>query len=237
MNAVFAFGDFKENTFSQAIDPLLKSKLGLEISSVTIKEKDQYRLFFSDGSALVCRIDDGKQFPQITRRTYPIPVSVCSSGENSSGVDEVFFGSTDGYVYQVDKGTSLDGAAMEYILRLPFNNLRSPRNKKRFYKAIMEVEAPTGATLLFTPDFSYGDSFTPKAVQQTLSAQTGAAYWDEGSEWGTFLWGGESPNTAEAYIQGSGQNMAFLIRGSTIYEEPHTISSVLLHYTVRGLKR
>lgn len=237
LNAVYAFGDFKENTFSQRIDPLVESKLGTEIESVTVREKDQYRIFFSDGSALICRIKDGGQLPQFTRMLYPVPVLACTGGENSSGLEEIFFGSNDGYVYQMDKGTSFDGDPIEYVLRLPFNNLKSPRSKKRFFKAILEIEAPGGTTLQFTPDFSYGDSSIPKAVQQSLDIESGAAYWNEGSLWGDFMWGTGVSGDAEAYIDGSGLNMAFLIRGSSTYDESHTITSVLLHYTVRGLKR
>jgi len=239
LNAVFAFGDFKENTFSQPIAPLVSSKLGTEVDSVTVREKDQYRCFFSDGTGLICRIQDGQQYPQFTRMEYPVPVLTCNTGENSAGQEEVYFGSNDGYVYQMDKGTSFDGAAIDYALRLPFNNLRSPRNKKRFFKAILEIEALGlgGVTLQFTPDFSYGSTFTPKAVQQTLDVKTGAAYWGDNMEWNDFFWGAETPGSAEAYVEGSGQNMAFLIRGSSIYEDIHTITSVLLQYKVRGLKR
>lgn len=239
LNAVFAFGDFKENTFSKLIDPLVSSKLGTEVDSVTVREKDQYRCFFSDGTGLICRIQDGQQYPQFTRMEYPIPVLTCNTGENSSGQEEVYFGSNDGYVYQMDKGTSFDGTTVDYALRLPFNNLRSPRNKKRFFKAILEIEAVGlgGVSLQFTPDFSYGSNFTPKALQQDLNVQTGAVYWGENMEWNDFIWGAETPGSAEAYIEGSGQNMAFLIKGSSIYEDVHTITSVLLQYKVRGLKR
>lgn len=237
LNAVLEFGDFKENTFSQKVEPLIKDKMGDEQCSMIIREKDQYRLFYNDGTGIICRVESQDTFPQFTRLYFPDYVMCCTSGENSSGEEELFFGSDNGMVYQMDVGTSCDGAEIEYILRLPFNNLKSPRNKKRYFKAIMEIDAPEGATLYFTPDFSYGSSFYPKAVTQTLDVQSGGAYWGDNMTWASFIWGAETPNNAEAYIDGSGENMAFLIRGESIYEEPHTITSVLLQYTVRGLKR
>jgi hypothetical protein len=238
LNAVLEFGDFKENTFSQMIEPLIRSRMGDEQASMIVREKDQYRLFYNDGYGVIFKVAaEQGGFPQATRLYFPDKVVCCTSGENSSGVEELFFGSDNGMVYQMDIGTSCDGVAIEYILRLPFNNLKSPRNKKRFFKAIMEIDAPIRATLFFTPDFSYGSSFYPKALTQELDVQSGSAYWGENMVWGEFIWGAETPNNAEAYIDGSGENMAFLIRGESIYEEPHTITSVLLHYTVRGLKR
>jgi len=237
LNAVFAFGDFKENTFSQLIDPLVELSLGNESDSVTVREKDQYRLFFNDGTGLICRIQDSAQFPQFTRIRYPIPVITCNGGENSEGLEEIYFGSNDGFIYQMDSGNSFDGEELNYILRIPFNNLRSPRNKKRFFKAIFEIDAPTGADISFAPDFSYGSAFTPKARKQQLEVDSNIAYWGEDIFWGDFIWSGESPASAEAYIEGSGQNMGMLLNGSTIYDAPHTITSVILHYKVRGLKR
>jgi len=237
LNAVFAFGDFKENTFSQEIDPLVKAKLGTEIDSVVVREKDQYRIFFSDNTALFCRIWDTDDFPQFTRVEYPIKVLTCNTTENSTGQEEIFFGSEDGFVYQMDAGTSFDGAAMEYVLRLPFNNLRSPRNIKRFYQAILEIDAPAGIDLKFAPDFQYGSSEIPKGQLQTFNVSSGGGYWNEGIQWGSFFWGGQTQGEAKAYIKGSALNMALIITGSSTYEEVHTITGVTLQYTVRGVRR
>ena len=237
LNATLAFGDFKENTFSQFIQPLLKSKLGLELDSVVVREKDQYRIFFSDNTALFCRVDANRDFPQFTRVQYPVLVITANTGENSSGVEEIMFGSEDGFIYQMDKGTSFDGAEMDYNLRLPFNTLRSPRRIKRFYNVILEIDAPAGIALSFAPDFTYGSTDKPKGKTQSFDVDSGGAFWDDGSLWNQFFWGGQLQGEAKGYIKGSGLNISILISGASTYEESHTITGLTLQYTNRGVQR
>ena len=237
LQATLNFGDFKENTFSQFIDPLLRAKLGLEIDSVVVREKDQYRIFFSDNTALFCRVDANRNFPQFTRVEYPLKVLTANTTEDSTGKEEIFFGSEDGFIYQMDAGTSFDGVEMEYQLRLPFNNLKSPRTRKRFLNAILEIDAPAGITLRFAPDFSYGSDETPKGIVQSFDISSGGGFWDNGIEWADFFWGGQSQGEAKAYLKGSGLNMSLLIIGESTYEESHTITGITLQYVLRGTRR
>ena len=140
----------------------------------------------------------------------------------------------------MDSGNSFDGATLDYQLRIPFNNLKSPRNKKRFFKVVVEVETEVGVDstidLKYSPDFSYGDSNIPKGTQQTFEVASGGAYWDEGSEWGEFFWG-QTQGEAEGYIKGSGRNIALSLSGESITAGSHTITGITIQYTVRGMKR
>lgn len=146
----------------------------------------------------------------------------------------LFFSSDDGFVYQMDKGTSFDGAEIEALIRLPFNHMKSPRTIKGFKKAVMELVAPEPVTLQFTPEFSYGNVDIPVSSTQDLLVQTGGGYWDS-AIWDNFIWSAQSIGTAEAYVFGSGTNISLVIRSLGTYEQPHTLQSVLLHYTQRGI--
>lgn len=240
LNAVEAFGDFKENSFSKYIDPLIRAKLGHELDSVQVREKDQYRIFFDDGTGLIARIPEEGGFPSFTRINYPITVDTCNTGEDSSGLERVFFGSSDGLVYQMDSGNSFDGAALDYLLRLPYYTINSPRTNKRFFKIVLEVETEVGvdstAEIKYAPDFSYGNPFRPKGVQETFDVSGGGAYWGEDENWADFFWG-QLPNEAEGYIKGSGRNIGLSISGSTTLDGPHTITGVTIQYAFRGVKK
>lgn len=240
LNAVDAFGDFKENAFSKYINSYVKSKMGQELDSVVVREKDQYRIFYSDGTGLIARIPEEGGFPAFTRIKYPINVNTCITTEDNDGVEELFFGSTDGFVYQMDSGNSFDGAALDYSLRFPYYSVKTPRNIKRFFKVVLEIEPEIGedstVSLNFAPDFSYGSPLRPKGKSQTFDVSGGGAFWDEGAVWSEFYWG-QFPNEAEGYIKGSGRNIAMLISGSSILEGSHTITGITLQYAMRGVKK
>ena len=234
LGAVDVFGDFASNVISLYVQPFLKTKMKLTQSSVRVREKNQYRLFFTDKECLTLTMD-GNKVVGFTRQFYEhLPVCCCSS-EDSDGFEELFFGSDDGFVYQLDKGTSFDGTAIQAIIRTHFNNLKTPSNKKRFRKLTLEMVAPLGVTVSVFPDFSYGSEDTQSTTQDfNVQAQGGA--WDI-NDWDDFIWDGPFVGTAEARIDGSGTNIALLLTSSSAYDPPHTLQGIIVHYDVRGLKR
>ena len=244
LTAVQDFGDFSDNAFSKYINPIIKTKLGLQLDSVVVREKDQYRIFFSDKTGVIARIPEGGGFPHFTRIEYPITVNNCITTEDSTGLEELFFGSStaaaDGYVYQMDSGNSFDSASLDYFARLPYNAINSPRNIKRFFKLILEVESEIGVDstvdIKFNPDFSYGNPERPKGVQQTFELTGGGAYWGEGAEWADFFWG-QASNEAEGYIKGSGRNISIAISGSSTLQGSHTLTGMTIQYAIRGVKK
>lgn len=234
LGAVDVFGDFASNVISLYVQPFLKTKMKLTQSSVRVREKNQYRLFFTDKECLTLTMD-GNKVVGFTRQFYEhLPVCCCSS-EDSDGFEELFFGSDDGFVYQLDKGTSFDGTAIQAIIRTHFNNLKTPSNKKRFRKLTLEMVAPLGVTVSVFPDFSYASEDTQSTTQDfNVQAQGGA--WDI-NDWDDFIWDGPFVGTAEARIDGSGTNIALLLTSSSAYDPPHTLQGIIVHYDVRGLKR
>lgn len=229
LNTVQQFGDFAGKTISAPISPVLSAKMSLAISSLRVRSKDQYRLFFSDNTGIIFTFY-GKKYIGITRVDYGMPVRCCCTGE-ISGVEALMFGSDDGYVYSLDKGTSFDGSQIEAMIRLPFNHLKTPENNKRFFKAVFEIDAPQSCSLTWAEDYNYGDI---GGAAITISVLSTGGYWDV-NDWNSFLWSSPVVGSAEAYLHGSGKNCGIFIRSAAIYEQPHTLQGVLLHYSVRGL--
>lgn len=236
--AVQEWGDFSAASFSEKIQPLIDEKKSLVIASMRVKSRNQYRLFCSDGT-WVCATFFGDKVVGITRGGYGKTVYCCCSGEDANGGEELFIGSDDGYIYQLDSGPSFDGEAVEGYLRLPFNHLKSPAYDKDFLKAVLELDAPAGIerTLLeFTPEFSYGNSDIPISVTGEFTVSSGGGYFDF-DNYLTFYWDEQIVGEATADIDGFGRNMGMLIRTENTYAEPHTIQAATLHYIVRGLGR
>ncbi|MDH3386883.1 MAG: hypothetical protein OEN02_03175 [Gammaproteobacteria bacterium] len=235
------FGDFTLNTISELVDPLIQAKKRLLVDSVRIRSKDQYRVFFSDGTGLILRVDTNPQHRSGQRYEFmPIAytaqvTSICSE-EDTAGYERTFFGSDDGFVYEAEKGESFDGGVIKFFMRLAFAHCQSPRQKKRFHKATFQVDAPDQTAISFSPEFSYGAQ--PGTVSLPVADfSTGGGEWDGEAFWGEFIWDGQLIGEAEAYIEGQGINISLAILGETNYERAHTWESCTYNYSTRGLRR
>jgi len=113
-------GDVELGTVSKAIQPLLTDLANninsYVISSVVIREKSQYRLFYTDitleesqqrGIIGTLR-PDGFQWSE----TRGIEITEVGSGFNTNGIEKYYHGSTAGYVYNHDSGNDFDGTSI-----------------------------------------------------------------------------------------------------------------------------
>ena len=232
------FGDYKANTISEIIDPLIQAYKDKLVTSVRIKDKTQVRWFFNDGTALIIRMS-GSMKVEYMPMNYGMVVRAICAEENSSGNEEVFFGSDDGYIYQAEKGNSFDGELIEYFMRYPFISLAADRQKFRAHKATFLLDASERPVLSYLPEFSFGNADIPISELKSIadgSINTGGGYWDD-AIWGEFVWDGPAVGEADAYIDGQGFNISLTVRGESNYESQHTIQSCTYHYTPRGLRR
>jgi hypothetical protein len=233
-----AFGDFRMSTITQSVEPLFraKRKVGtVPTASIRVRGKDQYRIFFSDMSGLT--IYFGRKHPEIMPFNLGKTVRVASSCECAiSSSEHLFFGGDDGFVYRLDSGTSFDGEEVSAFLRLPFNHLGAPTQRKNWKKATLELDAGATTQLGILAEFSYGDPNQPGANQADFTVRGGGGFWDE-ALWDEFFWSSPYSGTAEAYIPGLGRNVSIGIVSNEIYNTPHTIHGLTLHWTWRGLVR
>ena len=232
-----AFGDFKMGTMSQMVDPLLvsKKKAGITpINSLRVRSKDQYRLFWSDGSGMSFYM--GRKVPEAMPFDLGMPVTCCCSSEDNDGDEILFFGSEEGYVYQLDSGTSFDGQEVNAFCRLAFNHCGLPMQNKRFGKASIEADCSADTELGVFAQYDYADPDQPFDVFQSLSVSGSGGFWDE-ANWDEFYWSAPVEGVAEAYIDGFGQNCSITIVSTQTYAEPHTIHGLTLYFSYRGLKR
>lgn len=233
LSATDAYGDFASNVISRDIQPFIDSMRGYESASIRVRAKNQYRLFYSDGQAVTMTMD-GSKVVGFTRLLFDDPVVCCCSVENTAGDEELFFGSSDGFVYQMDSGTSLDGGAIEDIIQTHYNHIKSPSVKKRFRKAVVELDAPNNITINVSLD--YGDSDGQTAPNVDVDIDEAGGHWGVDS-WDSFVWDGPFVSTGEARFDGSGTSISMTFYHTGIYDQPHTIQGVVIHYDPRGLRR
>lgn len=238
LNPAQEFGDFKATSISEVIDPFVQAQKDKVLSSVRIKDKNQYRLFYSDNSFLIARVSASMKITY-TIGNYGRKVHAICAEENENGVEEVYFGSDDGYLYKAETGDSFDGDIIEYFMRTPFIDAKTPRQKKRWHKLTYLLDATEPPDLNFLPEFSYGNNYNPASTALNVAAgdiHTGGGYWGD-AIWGEFLWDGQVVGEADAYINGVGINMSLYIRGQSNFQAQHTLQAATVHYTSRGQKR
>jgi len=230
------YGDFDYGSVSHMIQPLMTLKRGLETTSCTLRTKNQYRVYFSDSSALAVGLT-GDNISGITVLNYGIPVRCMVSTTLSTGAEVTYFGSDSGYVYLDNTGTSFDGAVIESWMRLPFNNNKSPRVRKRFRRAIFELSIDEFCSVNITYDLGYGNpDVSPAATQADQALNGSGGFWDSFT-WDRFSWDSQSVSNPSISIDGTEKNISLTFYSSRAQDKPHTIQGVTLLSTPQRLER
>lgn len=241
LNTTQNYGNFQSSIISDKVTPTITTYLPSAIASCVVRAKNQYRIFFQGGAALYCTFRVNRQgslgLAGITQVDLTDAVTCISSAEGSSGSEEIYFGSTDGYVYQMDIGTSFDGDPIQWSATLAFNNAGSPRQLKSFTKAVTEVQGNNYAEFSFSYVLGYGSTefSTPDAISN-VSELSGAVAWDSFT-WDQFYWDGQSLSPNESDITGTAENISILYSGSSDEFEQFTIAGAMLHYIPRRVMR
>jgi hypothetical protein len=226
-----AYGNFQNAVVSDKISTYLNDLITSASASCVVRRKNQYRLFFSGGDAVYMTLK-GKKIMGITPVTLPNPVTCISSEEGASGNEEIYFGSSDGYVYQMDVGTSFDGAAITWYAELAFNHFGGPRQLKTFRKGVTEVTGNGYCEFSFGYSLGYGSTEYDAAPNTTLTANVSATNWDS-FIWDDFYWDGRTLLPSEADITGTAENIALMFSGSSDEFQSFTLNSQIIHFTPR----
>lgn len=200
-DATDEFGDLKRTYISEDVQawlaPRLRSSLGPDkrgerpVTSLVVKVKNQYRLYFNDGYVMTMTVKDA---PEFTLQRYfmpaddpdmpdqPFPLAASCTGVDMQGRERVF-GSFDaqanrGYVFELDHGTSFDGQPIpaHIVLNpLSFGDATMLKRFERFFVlgradgfAVLRASRRAGYEL---PDgtgglgFKFGDPRTDAGVR------------------------------------------------------------------------
>lgn len=230
------YGDFDYASISHPVQPLMDLWRGLEIASTTLKAKNQYRLFFSNGYALTVGLS-GDKVNGILPLNYSRPVRCAVTANKSSGEEVTFFGSDDGYIYQDNKGTSQDGADIEAWVRLPFNHQKSPRVRKRWLRAVLDVKVERYTRINISYDMGYGTTAILPSAQAPDSLLSGSGgYWDQFT-WDQFTWDTQSVLDPQLSLEGTEKNLSLLFYSKRHQDAAHTLQGVMLSFIYRRVER
>lgn len=228
LTTVSSFGDFSASTISKKVQKTYLAKKELISGSLIDRRNNQYKLFFSDGTALYFSFNIDKKVKGVTKIIYPIPISHIT--QSSNGVQK-YFTSSSGYAYRMDSGTSFDGAPIITYLLTAFYHYKTPGVWKHFKKITGEFSMEGGLAITVRALFDFQEEGFPKTVSEEYLSKGVAGLWDY-DRWGEFSWGISDIQKGSMYLRGYGTNMAIDLRTSSKYKRPHVINNLIVEYAL-----
>jgi hypothetical protein len=234
-----AFGDWTLGTLTRLIEPLFEVKrlAGVSpVASMRVKGKDLYRLFFDDNSVVSVYL--GRKDPESMPMLWPIQVSCAHAGELEEAEHErCWVGADDGFVYELDKGSSFDGDEMQFYIRLPWNATGSSAQHKRVHRMRFETDAPEAMSLGALFHVDYGMPGNVGTTRENIAIAAGSASFIPAEDYDSIDWSVATQAVFDAEINAIGANVAATLVGEHTTEDSHVLSSATLFYTPRGLKK
>ena len=229
------YGNFADATISQRIQDWVNEERPKIKASCIARDKNQYRLFFSDGYALFVTLSNKKLIGMMPILMTDKVECICSL-EKNDGSEAIYFGSDDGFVYQMEKGTSMDGDAVEGYVHLVFNNSGGPRTLKSYRNGMLEVAGDGYAELSISADLGYASSNVVQQDSQNVVTSFSAAVWDD-FVWDAFQWDGQTLMPSGFDLWGDAENVSLKVLTSGDYFAPVILSGAILNVIPRRLMR
>lgn len=231
LRAAQDYGNFSHSTISEKIKDWITSRRALLNDSCVVRDKNQIRMFFSDKYALYITFD-GPKVIGVMPCLFADEVECIFSAEKSDGTEVIRFGSSDGMVYELDRGTSFDGDAIESYLVTFFNHSKSPRTQKDYLDLTLEVEGEGYAELTVGYELGYAASVVPQPTTFAREVEFSETKWDSFT-WDNFNWDGVSLVPSYFEMEGSAENVSISIRTNSDYYAPVQVSGGFMHYRDR----
>lgn len=253
------YGDFVGATVSQKVQPIVIANRPRFNDSAIVRESNQFRLYFTDNSALVMYVPVGSQAesrqggttaqqPQFGFLSYDIPVKQIYNTDDETGKERTYFVTDDltwqGYVFEDQIGKNFDGAEIASYVRTAFNQIGSPTMRKKFRRADLELNSPQQISLRVQSDLTYSAATVSSSIADlddvanipAIDIVSGGGFWNV-DNWDEFLWDGQTISTARANLRGTGENISFLIFNETAKSDPFVLQGITIHYDMRRLQR
>ena len=244
-------GDVELGTVSRSIQPIIKDIADnidtYNISSIVIRDKSQYRLYYgtsSTGTATEGVIGTLKTDAQGAARfqwseTLGIDASsAAASGFNSSGVEKHYHGDYSGYVYNHDTGTSFNPATVATNINaeyqtpdLDYGDLGTLKTLK-YVKLSVTPEGDIAPS--FKIRYDYDDTDIPQPADYSLGVDKPSLF--NNATFGTsggYTFGAPSDPITRQTVEGSGHSNYFKVF-SNDQSDSYTINGIYVDYVPSG---
>ena len=237
------FGDFEDAVLSRAIDPLIEGRASSVTTSTVIREKNQYRIFFNDGTGFIF-VFAPEGLVGITRTRFPDPVLCSCNGETSIGEERVYFGSNSGYVFQMERGNSFNGNKLLAVFDTAYTNLELPTQIKRFRRLRTDMQSSGMVSINMRADYRLGASGLPRKDIELLTADDETvqiidpnAPFGQSAILGTTILGGSPISEGEVSIEGRGEWVSFRFYSNSASDPVWEMDGLTVEYLLGRHRR
>lgn len=235
LEAVQSYANFAFGSWARAVKPLLSNQSADPIGAVSLKQENQYRLYFPSGLVLVATFN-GTQPVGITTLLYPDAPTLVASGDSADlRSDVTVFADSQANIYLTDAGTSFNGQDIRTVLALAYNHFGHTTLRKRMRRLWLDIEAESPAELFVLPSYNLGNDIAraPVAVMQALTA---GGLWDF-DRWGEFAWSTPMLDMHPMMLSGSATHIGPVVNSSSSVALPHTIRGYTVQFDPRRESR
>lgn len=226
-----AYGNFTYAVLTNQVKSLLAGWKTLAIASSINRDLSQYRIFFTNNYALyICMI--GRKVIGVMPVLYADVVRCACNGRMADGTEVSYFGSDNGMVFQMDKGTSFDGADIEAYLYLAYNFSRGGRTLKRYRDGVLECQGSGYAEFNLGYTLGYGLTDVIQPAVQAVVTNFSSVFWDAFT-WDAFVWDGVTLGPSSFELDGEAENISLAVTSLGDYFEPFTVTGGEIHYSPR----
>jgi len=244
LGATDRIGDFALEVASDPIaDDVYKfAQSTSNFCSIVVREKAQYRIFaYSESEQskvarglLVTKFSNQGAANMAWGETSGIKAYVADSKYTSSA-ETIVFANEDGYLYQMEQGSSFDGTSIEAIYESPYMPISDPQIRKTFYKLTSYIDPKGSFSLDLSTKYDFTRANNQNLIQpaSTSISSSGLAVSFYGSVSATYnvtTYGGELDKVYQNQIIGSGKTISIRIEDNST-NPSFTLDTVLLEFT------
>lgn len=234
-------GDVELGTVSRQImsitETIANSIDSFVVSSVVLRQKSQYRLFYTVSSDIPSQAkgiigsltSQGFQWSE----TKGIQATAITSGFNSNGVEKTFHGDDDGYIYIHDSGNTFyhegSSASMRATYETPNYDFGDFGTRKNINYLKISITPEGTAQPILRVRYNYNDPDHPQPNDYTLLSVPLPATFGE-SLFGTGVFGASNDPMVRQAVQGGGHTTSFRLRTEDS-NPPYAINGMYIDYT------
>ena len=232
-------GDVELGTVSKAIQPLLISLArnidDFVINSLVIREKSQYRLFYTNtGQPNVGQKGiigtlrpNGFEWSE----TIGLEVTSVNSNFDNEGIEVYYHGDTNGYVYTHDSGNDFDGSNIDAKYQTPDYDYGDLGTLKTLHYVKLSIAPEGDITPTLRVRYDYDSIDLPQPADYSLSVDAPSLFGS--ATFGSSVFGaGEQPLVRVA-LQGSGHSNSFRI-ATDDKKSPYIINGFYIDFIPSG---